>query len=606
LQLTAPARNALGLALATVLAWLFLVIWRRDRTQPALAWWGAAHAVCALSMVMFTLRGTIAAPIVITLANVGLALGQGLIWAGARRFSGLEVTCHGVLAGGAIWLLASFLPGFFDALSLRVALSSLIILAYEIGAALAFYQGMRRQRLASHRAVIGVLLALATLHAFRIGCALLLPLGSSGPAAPESGWEILLTILWLALVCCLAVLLVALALERAAFASNAVLTASRDAAASSSREKTRFLARMSHELRTPLNGVLGMAQALAQDPALGPEHRERAATLERAGRHLLAIVNDVLDLTRIEAGRLELSPRPIRLRQWLAEALDLVRGAAAGKRIALRLEVAPEVPEAVLADPVRLRQILLNLLGNAVKFTPEAGRVALLATWTPEGVLRLTVTDTGPGVPPELRGSLFGEFNQGPRESAAGEGTGLGLAISAALARAMGGTLAYAPGPGGCGSVFGATLPLPATLPRDEAAPVPTAPRPAPSRPLRLLVVDDVRPNRLVARALLEPEGHLVEEAADGRAAIEALRDGARPDAVLMDVGMPGLDGYATTALIRRLEGPVAGVPVIALTAYAMPEDVAASQAAGMDGHLAKPLERAALLAELARVLPTR
>ncbi len=606
MQLTSSARTTLGFALALVFAWLFHAIWRRDRSEPAVAWWGAAHAAWAASMLLFALRGSIPAPVVIVAANAGLALGYGLLWGGARRFAGLPVNRAALVAGALAWLVACLVPGFFATLPFRVALSSATIAAYATATALAVWQGMARQRLPSHPALLVALLALAAVHLLRAACALVLPFETSGSSPPEAGWNALLTILGIALLAGVGVLLVALAGERAALASNAVLAAARDAEASASREKSRFLARMSHELRTPLNGVLGMAQVLAADRSLRPEQREQARTLESAGRHLLAIVNDVLDLTRIEAGRLELSPKPLRLRAWLPEALDLVRPAAAAKRIALRLAVAEEVPQAVLADPVRLRQILLNLLGNAAKFTPEGGTVLLRTERVSDGLLRFTVVDNGPGVPAELRGSLFGEFNQGRREVEAGVGTGLGLAISSALARAMGGTLDYAPGPEGIGSSFSALLPLSEAKAGPDEAPGPAGPAPAATRPLRLLVVDDVRANRLVARALLEAAGHVVDEAADGLAAIEALRGGALPDAVLMDVSMPGMDGYATTARIRSLEGPAARVPIIALTAAAMPEDIAATRAAGMNGHVVKPLQRPLLMAELGRALPAR
>jgi signal transduction histidine kinase len=606
-QLNSSARTTLGFALALVFAWLFYAIWRRDRSQPAVAWWAAAHATFAASMLVFALRGALPGPVAVVLGNAGLSLGYGLLWGGARRFADLPATRATVAAGAAVWVLASLVPGFFADLPARVTLSSATIAAYAIAIALVVRQGMARQRLPSHPALIVVLVALATVHALRSTGALFLPFETSGTAAPEAGWNALLSILAIALLAATGVLLAVLAGERSTLASNAVLAAARDAEASASREKSRFLARMSHELRTPLNGVLGMAQVLAADSSLRPEQREQARTLECAGRHLLAIVNDVLDLTRIEAGRLELSPRPVALQAWLREALDLVRAAALAKRVALRLEVASDVPQAVLADPVRLRQILLNLLGNAVKFTPEGGDVALRVERVSEGLLRFTVVDSGPGVPPELRGSLFGEFNQGRREVEAGVGTGLGLAISSALARAMGGTLDYAPGPGGEGSSFSAVLPLPAAPAEREAAPAAAgAPPPGPARRLRLLVVDDVRANRLVARALLESAGHVVMEAVDGAAAIEALQGGMLPDAVLMDVSMPGLDGYATTERIRRLEGPAGRVPVIALTAGAMPEDIAASRAAGMDGHVVKPLQRPLLMAELSRALPAR
>jgi signal transduction histidine kinase/CheY-like chemotaxis protein len=602
-QLNSSARTTLGFALALVFAWLFYALWRRDRSQPAVAWWAAAHATFAASMLVFAIRGALPGPVAVVLGNAGLSLGFGLLRGGARRFADLPATRAGVAAGAAVWVAACLVPGFFTSLPARVTLSSATIAAYAIAIALAFRAGMAKQRLPSQRALVVVLLALAAVHALRSTGALFLPFETSGTAPPEASWNALLSILAIALLAATGVLLAVLAGERATLASNAVLAAARDAEAAANREKSRFLARMSHELRTPLNGVLGMAQVLAADRSLRPEQREQARTLEYAGRHLLAIVNDVLDLTRIEAGRLELTPRPLSLRAWLREAMDLVRPAAGAKRIALHLDLAEEVPKLVLADPVRLRQILLNLLGNAVKFTPEGGTVMLRAELVADGLLRFTVMDNGPGVAPELRGSLFGEFNQGRREVEAGVGTGLGLAISSALARAMGGTLDYAPGPEGVGSSFSAVLPLPAAQPEREAAPAMSAP---PARPLRLLVVDDVRANRLVARALLESVGHVVEEASDGASAIEALKAGLLPDAVLMDVSMPGMDGYATTELIRRLDGPAAWVPVIALTAGAMPEDLAASRAAGMDGHVVKPLQRPLLMAELERALPPR
>ena len=603
LQLTTSARVALSFALAAVFAWLFLLIWRRDRTQPALAWWAAAHVAWALSMPVFALRGLVPDWIPILLGNAAVCFGYGLLWGGTRRFSGLSVHAPGLLAGAAAWGIFCLLPGFLTSLPERVALGSTIITLYSLANAQAFRQGMRRHRLPSHRAAVGVLIAHGVTYAARAGLAFLLPFHSHGGEAPAAMWDDIIAIIGVALLASHAVLLVALAGERSALATEAVLTRARDTATAASREKSRFLARMSHELRTPLNGVFGMAQVLARDPTLSAHQREQAETLEQAGRHLLAIVNDVLDLTRIEAGRLELAPRPVPLRDLLREALDLVRGAAAEKRIDLVPDLAPDLPGTLLADPVRLRQILLNLLGNAVKFTPPGGAVTLEARCLPEGGLSLAVLDTGPGVPAELRENLFVEFTQARQESEAGRGTGLGLAISAALARAMDGRLDYCPGPEGRGSRFTASLPLPAAGPA-APAPIPAPLVLSPRDGLRILVVDDAAANRRIARAMLEQDGHAVLEAADGSQALAALRAGARPDLVLMDIGMPGLDGYATTGLIRALPGPMGRVPVVALTAYAMPEDGAAIRAAGMDGHLTKPIDRVVLRAELARLTP--
>ncbi|MFZ4408556.1 MAG: response regulator [Paracraurococcus sp.] len=603
---TAPLRVALGFALAVAFGWLFLSLWRRDRTQPALAFWAAAHGSWAVAALLFGADALQAGPLGLGAANMMNALGYGLIWGGARRFGGHPGGPFGIAAGAGAMLVLLLMPGFIEAVPARVLASGLIILTYDLAIALTFRAGMARQRLPSHPTVIGLLLAHGLVFGLRaLGAGLELLGADLAPLLPPATTISVLLILSLVLTAAMTVALVALAREQAELASNAVLVAARDAAAAASAEKSRFLARMSHELRTPLNGVLGLAEALARDPALPPPQREQAATLERAGRHLLAIVNDALDLARVEAGRLQWAPAPVRLRPLLEEALELIQPAAAAKRIGLRLDPVAPLPEAVLADAVRLRQILLNLLGNAVKFTPAGGSVVLRVDQPEFGRMRLAVSDSGPGIPAALRPKLFGEFVQGEGQDAAG--AGLGLAISAALARGMGGTLDHAPGPDGCGSVFTALLPLPVAEPPalPVLVPAPAAEAPAP-RPLRLLVVDDARVNRQVVRALLRPEGHEVVEAEDGPAALAALQGGPLPDAVLMDVNMPGMDGFQVTEAIRALDGPAARVPVIALTGDAMPEAVEAGRAAGMDGHLTKPLQRAVLLAELARVLPGR
>jgi len=598
----APARLTFAFALTALIALLFLALWRRDRTQPALAWWALGHGLWVAAVVLLGLRDIIPGSVSIMAAGVCANLGIAALWTGARQFGG-EARGHrlGLLIAGAAWPLASLTDGFYDSPGLRVGLGSLFIMLGNVAIAVAFIRGMRRDPLPSHRAVIVMPLLQAAVQAFRIIGSLTLPVDSAGQSMPEAGWNTLLIILFFALQVGQAILLVSLALERSERASNAVLAAARDAADTANAAKSRFVARMSHEIRTPLNGVLGLAQALAHDPALPPQQQEQAATLERAGQHLLAIVNDALDLAQVEAGRLQLAPAPIRLRTLLEETLELIQPAAIAKRILLWLDPAEALPEAVLADAVRLRQVLLNLLGNAVKFTPVGGAVTLRADRSASGMLRLTVTDTGPGIPPGLRPRLFGDFAAGPQAEA---GTGLGLAISAALAHAMGGTLSHAPGPAGRGSAFTALLPL-------HAAELPAPPPPSPSRApgartLRLLVVDDVKLNREVLRDLLQPDGYVVEEAEDGYAAIAALRTGPLPDAVLMDVNMPGMDGFQATEAIRALEGPAARLPVIALTGDAMPEAVAAGQAAGMDGYLTKPVRHVALLLELERVLRGR
>lgn len=384
------------------------------------------------------------------------------------------------------------------------------------------------------------------------------------------------------------------------------LAAARDAAAAAGEAKSRFLARVSHELRTPLNSVLGFAQVLLQDPRLAPDQREQVKTLHEAGRHLLDLVNGLLDLSKIEAGRLDLQPRPVVLRPLLEGCATLLAPEVARKSLAFHLDLDPALPEAAELDPTRLRQLLLNLLSNAVKFTPNGGRVELRLRRPAEDLLRIEVQDTGPGVPADKRHLLFEDFVQLTPHGSGGEtqGTGLGLAISARLVGLMGGRIGCDDAAGG-GALFWVEIPLkPAEPPPTEATEETAAPPLEGAEPLRILVVDDVGANRQIARAMLESAGHVVETAEDGMSALLALKRGSF-DAVLMDLQMPGMDGFETTRRIRALDPPACDVPVIALTASALPEQVEATRRAGMDGHLVKPLDRQVLLQAL-RSLPAR
>lgn len=248
---------------------------------------------------------------------------------------------------------------------------------------------------------------------------------------------------------------------------------------------------------------------------------------------------------------------------------------------------------------MRLRQILLNLLNNALKFTPTGGSVTVEITCGAGDTVSMAITDTGPGVPELLRPQLFHAYTQADGHAASG-GSGLGLAISEMLARAMGGDLTHADAPAGTGSRFTLIVPLPATAP---AVITPVTQPPLPSRQLRILVVDDVRLNRMTARALLQHAGHIVDEAEDGPGALAAVTRLPLPDVVLMDQSMPGMDGHTAARHIRALPGPAGQVPILAVTANALPEDIDASLNAGMDGHVAKPIELKVLLVAIARAL---
>jgi CheY-like chemotaxis protein/anti-sigma regulatory factor (Ser/Thr protein kinase) len=353
---------------------------------------------------------------------------------------------------------------------------------------------------------------------------------------------------------------------------------------------------MSHEVRTPLNGVFGLAQVLASDSRLLPDQREHAQALEIAGRHLLSIVNDALDLAKIDADRLELTFRPLDPVATAEECLALLRPTALDKRITLLVERDEALPSRILGDQTRLQQILLNLLSNALKFTPERGTVTLRVVPLPAGI-RFDIIDTGPGVSPEQRHLLFKDFSQ--LDPGAGDGSGLGLAISARLADRLGGSLRYLPREDATGSVFRLMLPWSEapTDPLRRHAPAATSTGAA----LRLLVVDDVQVNRVVLRAMLTSAGHTVTEARGGREALGLIHQ-HRYDMILLDIRMPDIDGLEVTNRLRAMPGWTSEVPILGVSADAMPDTIQACLAAGMDTVLPKPVETSALLAELQRL----
>ena len=369
------------------------------------------------------------------------------------------------------------------------------------------------------------------------------------------------------------------------------------------RAKTDFLATMSHEIRTPLNAVIGFTDLMLASGRLDPGTRRQANLVRSSGSALLTVVNDILDFSKVEAGAVELSERPFALHTLLENCVAIVRVAADAKDLDLRLRLDPALPRWVRGDENRLRQALLNLLNNAVKFT-AAGSVALdvAPCHGPLGDdVRMQVIDTGIGIPADKIDRLFRNFSQvdGSIQRDYG-GTGLGLAICQRLIGLMGGTVVVS-SEAGIGSTFAFTIRLPAAASEDGASPI------APARPGgrgRILLVDDSGVNRELAEAVLTGAGHSVRTVADGQAAVEAVKAGGF-DLVLMDVQMPGLDGMAATRAIRALETAVAAIPVIAMTANVLPEQVEGYRAAGMDGHLGKPFDHDTLLDAVARRLPT-
>ncbi|WP_424813060.1 response regulator [Roseococcus sp. YIM B11640] len=386
------------------------------------------------------------------------------------------------------------------------------------------------------------------------------------------------------------------------------LAAARDEAERASLARGMFLARMSHELRTPLNAVLGFAQILLQDRSIEGESRDRLRLMLDAAAHLRDVVNTLLDLTKAEAGKLELRLQPTALRPLAEACVALVTPEVERKRIAIALDVDAALPTSVMADAMRLRQVLLNLLSNAVKFSPHGGRVVMrVRSGATVGMVRFEVEDSGPGIPADQRNMLFRDFSQLKSTAEMGAvGTGLGLAISAQLITAMGGRIGVEDAPVH-GAIFWAEVPLQIATDAPPASPS-AAPPPAtpagpatPGRALRLLVVDDIAVNRTLARVMLEQAGYEVTLASHGAEAVEAVRKNTY-DAVLMDVQMPVMDGLEATRHIRKLPPPASEIPIIALTASAMADQVEACRAAGMDAHLAKPINRAEMLAVVAEV----
>jgi PAS domain S-box-containing protein len=373
--------------------------------------------------------------------------------------------------------------------------------------------------------------------------------------------------------------------------------------------KSQFLANMSHEIRTPLTGVIGFAGLLEAIPDLPDQARQYAGRIHKSADALLLVVNDVLDFSKLEAGQVEVERRPTDPRAVVEETVDLIRDQAAAKGLTLALDAAGDLPRRVVGDCARLRQVLLNLLTNAVKFT-AAGQITITAGYE-AGRLRIAVRDTGVGVPAELAGRLFQRFSQidGSNSRQHG-GSGLGLAICKGLVERMGGDIGV-DSQAGVGSTFWFTVDAPAAEAADAdssaarrspgaATPAAEIGAAAAEGALSLLVVDDVAVNRELVSIMLAPFDVRIAEAASGPEAVAAA--GRTPfDLILMDLQMPGMDGMAAAAAIRAAPGPNRSTPILALTANVLPSQVEACRAAGMDDHIGKPIVPEDLLGKIAR-----
>jgi len=598
-----------------VFAFAAFTVARLHPAEASLRPWATGALLAALATLLLGLRNTVPDWLSIVVANAMLVLAAGFIYQGVRALLG-----HGAAPAWPWVASALVLPplAWFTyaqpSVPARIAAVSAVMLPTFLACAWAFWRNDRvrphaRLRLL-HRLTVLVFLLGALTYGARLGPAwITLTSGdytstSSALQAAPYLWGILFNV-WMSIMVTITV----------SVRLHDALASARDRAEAASVAKSRFLATMSHEIRTPMNGILGMAQLLQQPGMAEAERRASAQTILQSGQTLMTLLNDILDLSKVEAGKFELAPAPFEAPQLAREIETLFAESARTKGLALSSHWlgAAGAPARYVGDATRLRQMLSNLVGNAIKFTPR-GSVRIeareLENDGASALLEFAVVDTGVGLPADKLALVFQAFSQAD-SSVTREygGTGLGLSIVQNLARLMHGDAGADSRPGeGSRFWFRVRADLAGGAPEPAAAPAaPQAdeqPAAAP-RGGRVLVVEDNPVNRTVITAMLRKIGQDFLLADDGQQGIAAWQSEPDIALVLMDVQMPVMDGYAATRRIRTLEAELgrAHTPVIALTANAYAEDRAQSMAAGMDDFLAKPVNFQALQQALARWL---
>ncbi len=572
------------------------VLWLSDRRRSELLCFAVAILLIAGGNVLVPLRNLLPSFLTVLLSNALICAGVLTIWRGCRLMIGLPARpwTEAALLGALLALLTFFLEVKPD-VNARIIINSAFICGVTTHSLLLMRASEQMRRSHAARLIRGCFTAAGLIFGLRIVVTLFQPPITDylhpGP------FQVAILVVPIAIYIGLSLGIFWLAFERISDelqGRNQALDAARLAALQANQAKSAFLANMSHEIRTPMNGIIGCTDILL-DLAPSAEQRSYLVMQRNAESLLLTIINDILDFSKLESTGFTPEQVPADLYAVVGETVALVRTQAEEKGLAICAEIDPALPRWMLGDPPRLRQILLNLMGNAVKFT-EKGSVSLAVSAEPGGspAIRLAVTDTGIGIPADRHHLLFQDFSQAHQASTRYGGTGLGLAICRRLVEAMGGMIGVDSEPGQ-GSCFWFVLPL-------AEAPAPEVPDYAPpavaeqaqAAGARILVAEDIKVNQVIIERLLTGIGHQVTLAENGAEALEAARTGSF-DLILMDMRMPVMDGVAATRAIRALPGARGSIPILGLTANATPEDAARCLEAGMNDHMIKPVDRALL-----------